>query len=72
MRSIPVIGSTQEYTRKYQYRGWLEGVDWSYSLTADASDTDMMLDYLRDPQRFASGELGRVATLPVGVERPQR
>ena len=34
--------------------------------------TDMMLDYLRDPQRFASGELGRLATLPIGVERPQR
>jgi hypothetical protein len=33
--------------------------------------TEMMLDYLRNPQRFASGELGRVATLPVGVERPQ-
>jgi hypothetical protein len=39
-------------------------------LGADA--TDMMLDYLRDPQRFASGELGRLATLPVDVERPQR
>jgi 2-hydroxychromene-2-carboxylate isomerase len=37
-----------------------------------ADATDMMLDYLRDPLRFASGELGRVATLPVGVERPQR
>jgi 2-hydroxychromene-2-carboxylate isomerase len=37
-----------------------------------ADATDMMLDYLRDPQRFASGELGRVVTLPVGVERPQR
>jgi 2-hydroxychromene-2-carboxylate isomerase len=37
-----------------------------------ADATDMMLDYLRDPQRFASGELGRVATLPVGVERPQK
>jgi 2-hydroxychromene-2-carboxylate isomerase len=37
-----------------------------------ADATDMMLDYLRDPQRFTSGELGRVATLPVGVERPQR
>jgi 2-hydroxychromene-2-carboxylate isomerase len=32
--------------------------------------TEMMLDYLRDPQRFARGELGRVATLPVGVQRP--
>ena len=37
-----------------------------------ADATEMMLDYLRNPQRFASGELGRVATLPVGVERPQR
>lgn len=37
-----------------------------------ADATDMMLDYLREPQRFASGELGRVTTLPVGVERPQR
>jgi 2-hydroxychromene-2-carboxylate isomerase len=36
-----------------------------------ADATDMMLDYLRDPQRFASGELGRVVTLPVGVERPR-
>jgi 2-hydroxychromene-2-carboxylate isomerase len=35
-----------------------------------ADATDMMLDYLRDPQRFARGELGRVTTLPVGVERP--
>jgi 2-hydroxychromene-2-carboxylate isomerase len=37
-----------------------------------AEATEMILDYLRDPQRFASGELGRVVTLPVGVERPQR
>jgi 2-hydroxychromene-2-carboxylate isomerase len=37
-----------------------------------ADATDMMLDYLRDPQRFASGELGRVVALPVGVERPNR
>jgi 2-hydroxychromene-2-carboxylate isomerase len=37
-----------------------------------ADATEMILDYLRDPQRFASGELGRVVTLPVGVERPQR
>jgi hypothetical protein len=34
--------------------------------------TDMLLDYLRYPPRFASGEFRRVATLPVGVERPQR
>jgi 2-hydroxychromene-2-carboxylate isomerase len=34
--------------------------------------TDMMLDYLRDPQRFARGELGRVVKLPIGVERPRR
>jgi hypothetical protein len=27
-------------------------------------------DYLREPQRFRSGELGRVADLPIGVERP--
>jgi 2-hydroxychromene-2-carboxylate isomerase len=37
-----------------------------------ADTADMMLDYLRDPQRFASGELGRVTTLPIGVERPRR
>jgi hypothetical protein len=37
-----------------------------------ADATEMILDYLRGPQRFARGELGRMATLPVGVERPQR
>jgi hypothetical protein len=29
----------------------------------------MVIDYLREPQRFRSGELGRVADLPIGVER---
>lgn len=34
-----------------------------------ADATDMVIDYLREPQRFRSGELGRVADLPIGVER---
>lgn len=37
-----------------------------------ADSTDMILDYLRDPHRFARGELGRVGTLPIGAERPQK
>jgi 2-hydroxychromene-2-carboxylate isomerase len=36
---------------------------WGYDATA------MALDYLRDPERFRKGELGRVAELPVGVSR---
>jgi 2-hydroxychromene-2-carboxylate isomerase len=31
--------------------------------------TDMALDYLRDPARFTSGEMARVAGLPVGASR---
>jgi len=31
--------------------------------------TAMALDYLRDPARFTSGEMARVATLPVGATR---
>jgi 2-hydroxychromene-2-carboxylate isomerase len=31
--------------------------------------TGMVVDYLREPQRFQVGELGRVADLPIGVER---
>jgi 2-hydroxychromene-2-carboxylate isomerase len=34
-----------------------------------ADATDMVIDYLRDPQRFSRGELGRIANLPIGVER---
>lgn len=37
-----------------------------------ADATDMVIDYLREPQRFRSGELGRIADLPVGVERPRK
>lgn len=33
--------------------------------------TDMMLDYLDNPDLFASGELGRLGDLPVGVERKE-
>ena len=31
--------------------------------------TAMAIDYLRDPARFANGEMARVATLPVGASR---
>ena len=34
--------------------------------------TGMVVDYLRDPQRFRMGELGRVADLPIGVERVRK
>ncbi len=37
-----------------------------------ADSTDMVVDYLREPQRFRSGEFGRVAALPIGAERQQR
>jgi 2-hydroxychromene-2-carboxylate isomerase len=37
-----------------------------------ADATGMVVDYLRDPQRFRSGEFGRVAALPIGVERPHK
>lgn len=33
--------------------------------------TDMMLDYLDNPDLFARGELGRLGDLPVGVERKE-
>ena len=33
-----------------------------------ADSTDMVVDYLREPQRFRSGEFGRVAALPIGAE----
>ena len=33
--------------------------------------TDMMLDYLDDPDLFKKGELGRLGDLPVGVERKE-
>jgi 2-hydroxychromene-2-carboxylate isomerase len=31
--------------------------------------TDLVIEYLRDPQRFARGELARVLELPVGARR---
>ena len=34
-----------------------------------ADATGMVIDYLRDPLRFSRGEFGRVASLPIGVER---
>jgi 2-hydroxychromene-2-carboxylate isomerase len=34
--------------------------------------TAMALDYLRDPKRFTSGEMARVASLPVGATRQAR
>jgi 2-hydroxychromene-2-carboxylate isomerase len=37
-----------------------------------ADATGMVVDYLHDPQRFWSGEFGRVAALPTGVERPRK
>jgi 2-hydroxychromene-2-carboxylate isomerase len=33
--------------------------------------TDMMLDYLDNPDLFKQGELGRLADLPVGVQRKE-
>ncbi|MBT5457242.1 MAG: 2-hydroxychromene-2-carboxylate isomerase [Rhodospirillaceae bacterium] len=33
--------------------------------------TDMLLDYLDNPDLFATGELGRLGDLPVGVERKE-
>mgnify|MGYP003348071813 CR=1 FL=1 len=33
--------------------------------------TGMAIEYLANPGRFASGELGRVAALPIGTERPR-
>lgn len=33
--------------------------------------TDMMIDYLNDPDLFKKGELGRLGELPVGVERKE-
>ncbi|MGO9992740.1 MAG: 2-hydroxychromene-2-carboxylate isomerase [Steroidobacteraceae bacterium] len=37
-----------------------------------ADSTDMVVDYLREPQRFRSGEFGRVGALPIGAERQQK
>jgi 2-hydroxychromene-2-carboxylate isomerase len=34
-----------------------------------ADATGMVVDYLREPQRFSSGEFARVASLPIGAER---
>jgi len=34
-----------------------------------ADATGMVIAYLRDPLRFSRGEFGRVASLPIGVER---
>jgi 2-hydroxychromene-2-carboxylate isomerase len=34
--------------------------------------TGMVVDYLREPQRFRSGEFARVTDLPVGIERPRK
>ena len=31
--------------------------------------TDMLLDYLREPERFSTGEFARAATLPAAAER---
>ena len=33
--------------------------------------TDMMLDYVANPDFFTSGELSRLANLPVGMERKE-
>jgi len=37
-----------------------------------ADATGMVVDYLREPQQFWSGERGRVADLPIGIERPRK
>jgi predicted DsbA family dithiol-disulfide isomerase len=37
-----------------------------------ADSTDMVVDYLREPQRFRSGEFGRVGALPIGAEHQQK
>ena len=31
--------------------------------------TDMFVDYVSDPARFADGELGRAVSVPIGAER---
>jgi len=33
--------------------------------------TDMMIDYLNDPDLFSKGELGRLGNLPVGMQRKE-
>ena len=33
--------------------------------------TDMMIDYLNDPDLFRTGELGRLGDLPIGVQRKE-
>ena len=32
--------------------------------------TDMFIDYVRDPARFAEGEMARLRALPIGKQRP--
>jgi hypothetical protein len=34
-----------------------------------ADSTQMVIDYLDNPARFASGEFARLAVLPIGAER---
>jgi 2-hydroxychromene-2-carboxylate isomerase len=34
-----------------------------------ADSTQMVIDYLKDPQRFQSGEFARLGALPIGAER---
>jgi len=33
--------------------------------------TDMMIDYLNDPELFSKGELGRLGNLPIGLQRKE-
>ena len=33
--------------------------------------TDMLLDYLGDPELFSRGEMARISTMPMGVERSE-
>ena len=33
--------------------------------------TDMMIDYLRDPEAFSRGEMGRLKDLPIGTQRKE-
>jgi 2-hydroxychromene-2-carboxylate isomerase len=39
---------------------------WGYDAT------DMVVDFVGDPERFRAGELGRVVALPIGVERGRK
>jgi len=38
-------------------------------LSWGADSTQMVIDYLDNPARFASGEFARLAALPIGAER---